>query len=83
MKETTYWVARSIEWKTASNSRQLESIITNKIDANLVEVVVNYKLNNVGSNNKITYTINSKGVLKVKNDHVTLINKEKKQDKTF
>ena len=61
---------RSIEWKTASNSRQLESIVTNKIDANLVEVVVNYKLNNVGSNNKITYTINSKGVLKVKNDLV-------------
>ena len=61
---------RSVEWKTASNSRQLENIQTNKINANLVEIIINYKLNNIDSKNKITYTINSKGVLKVENDFI-------------
>jgi beta-galactosidase len=61
---------RSKEWKTASNSRQFESIQLNRVDANLIEVVVKYNLNNIDSANKLTYSINSKGVLKVKNEFI-------------
>ena len=59
---------RSKEWKTASNNREFVSINHTRIDANLIEVVVNFSLNNIDSSNKLTYLINSKGVLKVKNE---------------
>ena len=61
---------RSKEWKTASNNREFVSINHTRIDANLIEVVVNFSLNNIDSYNKLTYLINSKGVLKVKNEFV-------------
>ena len=59
---------RSKEWKTASNNREFVSINHTRIDANLIEIVVNFSLNNIDSSNKLTYLINSKGVLKVKNE---------------
>ena len=61
---------RSIEWKKASNMRQFETIQVNRIDANLIEVVVKFNLNNISSSNNLIYSINSKGVLKVKNEFI-------------
>ena len=59
---------RSKEWKVASNNRDFESIQSKRIDANLIEVVVTFKLTNIDSSNKMTYLINSKGVMKIKNE---------------